>query len=97
MLVNRNDMPSGLGLVSVMAAPFLLSWLRLTPVQPNSGAASPTQLFEPFPTSSLGEADGVALPPACNFCIEHIGSMQLLHATALSSLFLPGRSIRSLR
>jgi hypothetical protein len=47
-------LPSGRGVVSVMAASFLLSWLRLaTSSSARFGAASPTQLCETFPTSSL--------------------------------------------
>src|SRR5690349_9370881 len=45
--------PSGLGVVSVMAAPFSLSWLRLaTSSSARFGAASPTYLCERFPTLS---------------------------------------------
>ena len=50
-------LPRGLGVVSVMAAPFLLSWLRLaTTSSARFGAASPTQLCERFCTSSPYEA-----------------------------------------
>jgi hypothetical protein len=46
-------LPNGLGVVSVMAAPFSLSWLRLaTSSSARFGAAGPTQLCERFCTSS---------------------------------------------
>ena len=46
-------LPKGLGVVSIMAAPFLLSWLPLaTSSSARFGAASPTQLCETFRTSS---------------------------------------------
>jgi hypothetical protein len=48
LIVNRDDIaPFGLGVVSAMAPPFLLSWLRLTPTRSaRFGAGSPTQLCE---------------------------------------------------
>jgi hypothetical protein len=46
-------LPRGRGVVSLMAAPFLLSWLRLaTKSSVRFGAASLTQLCERFCTSS---------------------------------------------
>jgi hypothetical protein len=43
-------LPRGLGVISIMAAPFLLSWLRLATSTPaRFGAASPTQLCENVP------------------------------------------------
>ena len=46
-------LPNGLGVVSVMAALLLLTWLRLaTSSSAKFGAASPTYLCEEFRTSS---------------------------------------------
>jgi len=47
-------LPNGVGVVSLMAAPFSLSWLRLaTSSSARFGAASPTQFCERFCTLSL--------------------------------------------
>src|SRR6516225_4240988 len=51
-------LPNGLGVFSVMAASFCLSWLRLaTSSSARFGAASPTQLCERFTTSSVGAGE----------------------------------------
>jgi hypothetical protein len=68
-------LPSGLGVFSVMAASFCLSWLRLsTSSSARFGAASPTQLCERLTTSSRDQdilglllQPGARLKPGASF------------------------------
>jgi hypothetical protein len=73
---------SGLGVVSVMAAPSRLTWLRLaTSKSARFGAASPTHLCERFCTSSRSRNSGPpALPKCAKHSVRHLGDDQIRNA-----------------